>query len=90
MMKTFALVGLALAGLLAVAAPASAANGSRQTTVTRNGPHDYSVTRTYTGPNGRSVTRSGEIACGRFACSRSGTITGPNGGSASTAGWWWH
>ncbi len=58
-------------------------------TVTREGCDRYDYSRTFTGANGRTVTRSGQVDCGRFACARSGTVTGPNGNSRQTYGGWW-
>jgi hypothetical protein len=114
LLKTAAVVGLVVAGSLAVALPASAANGrhgfvrgphdasstrtyigsnghsvSRDETVTRTGHGDFSTSGSVTGPNGRTVTNSGQTDCGRYACAHTGTIAGPNGGSATASGWWW-
>jgi hypothetical protein len=141
LLKTAAVVGLVVAGSLAVALPASAANGrhgfvrgphdasstrtyigsngrtwtrnastncadgsctrattitgsnghsvSRDETVTRTGHGDFSTSGSVTGPNGRTVTNSGQTDCGRYACAHTGTIAGPNDGSATASGWWW-
>lgn len=62
---------------------------SRNETVTRTGPGDFSNSGSVTGPNGRTVTNAGQTDCGRYACAHTGTITGPDGGSGSRAGWWW-
>jgi hypothetical protein len=61
---------------------------SRDETVTRIGPGDFSHTGSVTGPNGRTVTNEGQTDCGRYACARTGTIAGPNGGGATASGWW--
>src|SRR6185437_2992317 len=54
-LKTAVLLGLLAAGSLAVALPASAANGRHGFV---RGPHDASSTRTYTGASGRTWTRN--------------------------------
>jgi hypothetical protein len=76
LLKTFAVLGLAVGGL-AVALPASAANWRH------GGARDVSSTRTYTGAGGRTWTRTGSTNCGDGSCTRSATVTGPNGHSAS-------
>ena len=41
---------------------------------------------TATGPNGRTVSSSGQGSCADGACSSQQTYTGPNGGTASRSG----
>ncbi len=72
-----ATLGLVAAGSLAVALPASAA------TWRHGASRDVSSTRTYTGANGRTWTRYGSTSCADGSCTRSATITGPNGHSVS-------
>jgi hypothetical protein len=79
-LKTFVVLGLVATGSLAVAMPASAANW-------RHGfvrePHDVTSTRTYTGANGRTWTRSGSTNCADGSCTHSATVSGPGGRSVS-------
>ncbi len=58
-------------------------------TVTREGRGQYDYSNTLTRRNGQTVTRSDEVDCGRFACARSCTVTGPNGNSWNTYRGWW-
>jgi hypothetical protein len=86
-LKTGVVAVLATTGLFATgAAPASAASWSRQISVTHSAPHQISSTRTYTGPNGRSVTRTGSASCNDGACTHSSTVTGPNGNTVTRTG----
>jgi hypothetical protein len=79
-LNTVVVLALAAAGSLAAALPASAANGRHGFV---RGPHDVGSTRTYTGANGRTWTRSGSTDCADGSCTRSATVTGPNGRSVS-------
>ena len=72
-LKTVVMLGFVAAGSLSIALPASAANGR----------HGVSSTRSYTGTNGRTWTRTGSTSCADGSCSRSATVTGPNGHSVS-------
>ena len=81
-LKTATVLGLVAAGSLSVAMPASAANW-RHGFVAHRGSRDVSSTRTYTGANGRAYTRSGSTNCADGSCTRSATVTGPNGHSVS-------
>ena len=62
---------------------------SRSETITHTGPRDFSNSGSITGPSGRTFTNARQTDCGRYACAHTGTITGPNGGSETTSGWWW-
>lgn len=75
-LKTFVVLGLA-AGSLAVALPASAANWRH------GGSRDVSSTHSYTGAHGRTWTRTGATSCADGSCTRSATVTGPDGRSTS-------
>jgi hypothetical protein len=81
LLKTVVVLGLVAATSLAVAVPASAANWRHG--FVAHGPRDVSSTRTYTGANGRTWTRNGSTSCADGSCTRSATITGPNGHSVS-------
>ena len=78
-LKTAIVLGLVAAGCLAVVMPASAANW-RHGFGAHGGSRDVNSTRTYTAAR--------QTDCGRYACANTGTITGPNGGSDTTSGWW--
>ncbi|HEY4168581.1 MAG TPA: hypothetical protein VGM96_17475 [Reyranella sp.] len=62
---------------------------SRDETVTRTGRGDFSSSGSVIGPKGHTVSNAGQTDCGPYACAHTGTVTGPNGGSVTTSGWWW-
>lgn len=80
-LKTTTLWAAAAVSLLAIGAPeASAAAVHRAAAVA---PHSVSTSRSWTGPEGRTYSRTGRTSCAGGTCDRSVTYTGPNGGTVS-------
>ena len=55
-------------------------------TVTRNAPGQFSNSGTATGRYGNSVQHAGDTSCVGGSCSHTGTLTGPDGKTATTSG----
>jgi hypothetical protein len=98
-MKTSLIAG-ALAATLCVVAVSPAQAWTRSGSVTtRRGTYTGTAsggcgggscwrTRSVTGPNGHTVTQSGNVTrTGPYGYSYSRTTTGPNGGSVTRSGW---
>lgn len=98
-MKMSLVVGALAVALCAVAAPPAQAWTRTGSVTTGRGVYTGTAsggcgggscwrTRSVTGPNGRTVTQSGEITrTGPYRYSGSRTTTGPNGGSVTRFGW---
>src|ERR1051326_4661143 len=82
-LSRFVVAAIAAIGLVATSTPEASAAWVHRGTASA-APHPVSSSRTWTGPEGRTYSRSGSTNCANGTCNRTETYTGPNGRSVTT------